>query len=144
MIIIGETNDRLKALEKKLAETSDGLSRKTVEFLLGPEALAPYSAKIDTLQAGIEALAKVADSGALGEELDTMGTGLDLLAEIINNLKIDGQELLLKGNTATQRYIEDYEREKVRGTKRGRAAGALRWPSRRGTPWPRPCCRRRW
>ena len=27
--------------------------------------------------------------------------------------QVDGQELLLKGNTATQKYIEDYEKNKV-------------------------------
>ncbi len=32
----------------------------------------------------------------------------------LNGLKIDGQELLLKGNSATQKYIEEYEQNKVR------------------------------
>ncbi len=31
----------------------------------------------------------------------------------LNGLKIDGQELLLKGNSATQKYIEEYEQNKV-------------------------------
>lgn len=32
----------------------------------------------------------------------------------LNGLKVDGQELLIKGNSATQKYIEDYEQVKVR------------------------------
>jgi len=80
---------RLETLEKKLTETADGLSQKTVEYLLGPEALAPYGVKIEEMQKRIEALSKVADSAPLQEELDNLGAGLDLLAEIINNLKID-------------------------------------------------------
>jgi RNA recognition motif-containing protein len=31
----------------------------------------------------------------------------------LNGLKVDGQELLIKGNSATQKYIEDYEQAKV-------------------------------
>ena len=33
---------------------------------------------------------------------------------LLNGLKIDGQELMVKGNTATQRYLEAYELSKVR------------------------------
>lgn len=32
---------------------------------------------------------------------------------LLNGLKIDGQELLLKANTATQKYIEYYEEQKA-------------------------------
>ncbi len=32
---------------------------------------------------------------------------------LLNGLKIDGQELMVKGNTATQRYLEAYELSKV-------------------------------
>jgi hypothetical protein len=50
---------------------------------------------------------------------------------LLNGLKMDGQELLLKGNTATQKYIAEYEENKVRCMHvcmhawrlRGRAAG---------------------
>ena len=36
---------------------------------------------------------------------------------LLHNLSLDGQELLLKCNTATQRYIEDYQANKQSGDK---------------------------
>lgn len=44
---------------------------------------------------------------------------------LLNGLKVDNQELLLKGNTATQKYIEEYERNKVRQgrAEQGRGGG---------------------
>ncbi|HYG78318.1 MAG TPA: DNA repair ATPase [Planctomycetota bacterium] len=80
---------RLQALEEKLTKTSDGLSAKTVEYLLGPEALAPYGGKLDEIAKSIEVLAKVADAPPIQETLDHLGAGLDLLGEMINTLKID-------------------------------------------------------
>jgi hypothetical protein len=80
---------KLQALEEKLTTTSDGLSSKTVEYLLGPEALAPYGVKLEELAKTIEALTKVADAPPIQETLDDLGAGLDLLGEMINSLKID-------------------------------------------------------
>lgn len=41
---------------------------------------------------------------------------------LLHNLSLDGQELLLKCNTATQRYIDDYQANKKREAERKKAA----------------------
>jgi len=40
---------------------------------------------------------------------------------LLHGLKIDGQELLVKGNTATQKYIEEYEAQKAKEKEKARA-----------------------
>lgn len=47
---------------------------------------------------------------------------------LLNGLKVDNQELLLKGNTATQKYIEEYERNKVRQGRAGQSRGCGQAP----------------
>ncbi|MCK6472681.1 MAG: DNA repair ATPase [Planctomycetes bacterium] len=81
--------ERLQGVEKRLVEAFDVLSERTVGFLRSPDALKPYAARLDETLARIEALKKVTDADALREELDGLGEGLDLLTEIVNNLKID-------------------------------------------------------
>jgi hypothetical protein len=80
---------RLQTLEERLTKHYDDISKRTVAYLLGPDALAPYGQKLDEMLARIEALQKATDAAVMQEELDALGAGLDLLAEIINNLKID-------------------------------------------------------
>ena len=44
---------------------------------------------------------------------------------LLHNLSLDGQELLLKCNTATQRYIDDYQANKTRDAERKKAEKKL-------------------
>jgi uncharacterized membrane-anchored protein YhcB (DUF1043 family) len=80
---------RLQAMEERVVARYDELSQRTVEFLLQPDALAPFAAALATLTASIEQLAKVAESPPLQEQLDKLGTEVDLISEIVSNLKID-------------------------------------------------------
>jgi hypothetical protein len=77
------------ALEAKLVERGDELARETTSFLLGEKALLPYHQRLAELAGRIPSLAKTAEAKALGEELEKVGGGLDLLTEIVGGLTIE-------------------------------------------------------
>ena len=76
-------------LEKDIAEHTERLSRSCVVFLLRPASLEPYERKVRDEQAGIEHLTKVADARALEEDISRSAAELEMLIEIVSNLKID-------------------------------------------------------
>ncbi len=79
----------VEALEAEVAQHAETLSARCVEFLLQPEALAPYVQRIEAHQAAIPELAKVTDAKALAEQLAAATAELEMLIEIVSNLKID-------------------------------------------------------
>lgn len=79
----------VEALEIEVGKATETLSQACVTFLLQEEALLPYAVKIDEQQKKIDAVMKVAEARELTEEMDATGAGLDLLIEIVSNLKID-------------------------------------------------------
>ena len=76
-------------LEAKVAESSDKLANKCVEFLLKPDALKPYEERIAKADSNVSSLTTVAETKTLGEEVDAAATELEMLIEIVSNLKID-------------------------------------------------------
>jgi len=80
---------RLDELEEKVVERFDRLSGAAVDFLLDDRALEPYRLQIDAVEEKIATVAKVADATPLGERLEGIGEGLDLLTEIVGALEID-------------------------------------------------------
>ncbi|MDG1897009.1 MAG: DNA repair ATPase [Fuerstiella sp.] len=76
-------------LEKEVAEHTERLSRSCVDFLLRPASLEPYEQKVRDEQAGIEHLTKVADAKALEQDIAGSAGELEMLIEIVSNLKID-------------------------------------------------------
>jgi hypothetical protein len=86
-------------LEKTAAEHIEKLSALCVEFLLKPEALQPYQKKIDDFRGVIEKVGKVAEAVKLEEELAKASLELEMLIEIVSNLKI-------ADSTETTRIIE--------------------------------------
>lgn len=82
-------NELVDSLEKDVADQTDRLSRSCVEFLLRPSSLEPYEQKVRDEQAGIEKLAKVSDAKALEEEIAGSAAELEMLIEIVSNLRID-------------------------------------------------------
>lgn len=80
---------RIQTLEEQIAEETEVYSRRTVEFLLKPEALVPYQNKAKDLGGQIEALAKVTDAKALAEEVDQAADELQMLIDTVSNLEID-------------------------------------------------------
>ena len=76
-------------LETEVSEQTERLSRKCVEFLLRPESLQPYDQKVRDEQSQIDALTKVTDAKQLEEDIAKSASELEMLIEIVSNLKID-------------------------------------------------------
>ncbi len=75
--------------EAAITEAIDELSKGCVTYLLKPEALDPYRNAIDGLKERIDALEKVVDANRLEEEITQTSTDLEMLIEIVSNLKIE-------------------------------------------------------
>lgn len=81
--------DFISQLETEVAEQTDRLSHRCVEYLLREGALQPYAAAVAHEQAGIEQLHKVADARQVEEKIAVSARDLEMLIEIVSNLKID-------------------------------------------------------
>ncbi|MCA9078901.1 MAG: DNA repair ATPase [Planctomycetaceae bacterium] len=79
----------IAGLEQQISASSDQLSHRCVEFLLQDDALQPYEQRIDEQQTQIGKLQKVAEARVLDEQISASGHELELLIEIVSNLKID-------------------------------------------------------
>jgi phage shock protein A len=86
-------------MDKSLAQGTDKLSGKCVDFLLKPEALDPYRKQITEQQARVPNLAKVTDAQEVEEALARSSTELEMLTAIVSGLKIQDA-------TETTRIIE--------------------------------------
>ncbi|MCA9522370.1 MAG: DNA repair ATPase, partial [Myxococcales bacterium] len=80
---------RIDEMEAQVAEQVALISERTVAFLLRDDALVPYLSEIESQTASIDTLTKVIEFKPMREALDTVGAGLDLLTEIVGNLKIE-------------------------------------------------------
>lgn len=79
----------LDQLEKSLAERSDELSNACVNFLLQENSLAPYQQRAQTISENIINLQKAIDAKTIDEEITNLSGQLELLVDIVNNLKIE-------------------------------------------------------
>lgn len=80
--------EELGALEKLAADGTDRLSRHCVAFLLKPEALNPYRARVAEQKALIERVTKVAEATELEQQVASCGADLELLIGVVSGLKI--------------------------------------------------------
>jgi ATPase involved in DNA repair/ATPase family associated with various cellular activities (AAA) len=80
---------RVDELEHSLIEEQDSLSGKTVRFLSQPQSLAPYRQDIEEALAQLDRVETVAACRPLQKQLDAIGTGLDLLTELLGSLKVE-------------------------------------------------------
>ena len=78
----------IEKLESDVTAETDKLSDLCVQFLLKPDALAPYKTRIDKLSKVVPELKKVADVKERTEEVSAISTELEMLTEIVSNLKI--------------------------------------------------------
>ncbi|MDP0490562.1 MAG: DNA repair ATPase [Verrucomicrobiota bacterium JB023] len=76
-------------LEEEVVKATGETSRKTVDFLLGEKALEPFSELIEEQAARIAGLKKVTEAEEVGEALDQGGRELEMLIEVVSNLKIE-------------------------------------------------------
>ncbi|MCA9075101.1 MAG: DNA repair ATPase [Planctomycetaceae bacterium] len=79
----------VEKLEQEVTQATEELSQRCVEFLLRDDALKPYEQHVRDEQAGIEHLTKVADAKAVDEKIAASAAELEMLIEIVSNLKID-------------------------------------------------------
>ena len=76
-------------LEKEIIEATEKTAGKTVDFLLRPEALDPYRRSVEDQEARVPKLTKVVDADAVADGLDKAGSELEMLIDIVGNLKIE-------------------------------------------------------
>ena len=76
-------------MESSVQEASDKLSTQMVAFLLRPDALEVYINRIEEAQQEIQTVFKVAEADSCKEKLGGIGKELELLIEIVGNLKIE-------------------------------------------------------
>ncbi|GHB99546.1 DNA repair ATPase [Cerasicoccus arenae] len=76
-------------LENKVRALSDQVAQQAVEFLLLDEALDPYRNAVEEQATAIEQIEKVTQANEISEKLDAAGAELELLIEIVGNLKIE-------------------------------------------------------
>ena len=79
----------LDSLEKSLAERSEELSNACVNFLLQDDALLPYQNRAQQISENIINLQKAIDAKTIEEEINNLSGQLELLVDIVNNLKIE-------------------------------------------------------
>jgi len=90
----------IESAEKEVAAHVEKLSGLAVQFLLGEDALSPYRARVEELEGRIQALVKVTEARSLAEELSALAKDLEMLIEVVSNLKIEDA-------TQTTRIIEN-------------------------------------
>lgn len=81
--------DFIDQLERQIVEQTERISNHCVQFLLDEKALIPYHQRVEEKQKAIEGIAKVADGRKLEAEVDQITTDLEMLIEIVSNLKIE-------------------------------------------------------
>ncbi len=81
--------ERVAELEKEVEEHSHRVAEDCVLFLLKPESLKPYQAAVAEHRSHIDDLTKVSEAKRLEEKLVTSSGELEMLIEIVSNLKID-------------------------------------------------------
>ncbi|CAM2800287.1 AAA family ATPase [Chryseobacterium flavum] len=79
----------LDTLEKSLADRYTELSNACVDFLLQEGALLPYEEKAQQISEDIIGLQKAIDARTIEEKINTLSGQLELLVDIVNNLKIE-------------------------------------------------------
>jgi hypothetical protein len=79
----------VEELENKVAENSDRLSRRCVDFLLKEDSLGPYAERVEQQREQIEQLKTGVEANALDEQIASGADELEMLIEIVSNLKID-------------------------------------------------------
>ena len=79
----------IENLETELSAVNDQLSKATLSYLLRKEALAPYELKTEKLKQELGEAKKVTALNRLAKDILKISAELDLLIEIVGNLKID-------------------------------------------------------
>ncbi|MBQ4818748.1 DNA repair ATPase [Aquimarina sp. MMG016] len=79
----------IEKLEKEIAEQTEKISQRCVQFLLDDKALLPYHARVEEKQVDLEKIKKVIDAKKLEEEVNQIAIDLEMLIDIVSNLQIE-------------------------------------------------------
>ncbi|MGV8992700.1 MAG: DNA repair ATPase [Flavobacterium sp.] len=79
----------IENLEKEIIEQTERISQYCVSFLLDEKALEPYHVRVKEKQEEISAITKVIDGKKLEDEVNQITSDLEMLIDIVSNLKID-------------------------------------------------------
>ena len=79
----------VESLSEEVAKEVDKVANRCVEFLLREDSLTPYQQRVEAQRDQVSGLEKVSEAKALGEEIDASAAELEMLIEIVSNLKID-------------------------------------------------------
>lgn len=79
----------LDGIEDEVATNQDRISERCVKFLLNDKALKPYQDRVEAKKNELEETKKVIEITKLEEEVNAIGNELELLIEIVSNLKIE-------------------------------------------------------
>ncbi len=90
----------VESLETEVVAATELVSQHCVEFLLKPEALDPYREQVSVQEKQVPEVAKVTEADAVENELDKAGAELEMLIDIVTNLKIEDA-------TQTTQIIDD-------------------------------------
>ncbi len=77
------------ALEEEIKQQAEKLSQECVKFLLQEDALAPYTDRVTDQNSRIDPLETVTQAQSLDEEIAEGASQLEMLIDIVSNLKID-------------------------------------------------------
>jgi len=81
--------EMIEGIEARVAEQTETLSQRCVEFLLRPESLDPYRQRAEKQKQEVPELAKVVDAKELEKRVAATATELEMLTDIVSNLKIE-------------------------------------------------------
>ncbi len=79
----------IEELENKASSSYESISEQCVAYLLRDEALVPYQERIAEKEKEVENVTTNKEGEVLEEEVQQIGTDLEMLIEIVSNLKID-------------------------------------------------------
>lgn len=79
----------IKSVEEEIAEYTEKISQRCVQFLLDEKALAPYHEKVEAKEQALDKIEKVVDAKKLEEEVNQIAQDLEMLIEIVSNLDIE-------------------------------------------------------
>jgi ATPase involved in DNA repair/Holliday junction DNA helicase RuvB P-loop domain len=110
--------DRVTAMETHLAESSDRVGVRCVQFLLDPNSLTSYSQHTDALSNEVPRVDGTAGAKKLESQFAEIGDSLELLIETVSQLKID--------DLAQRTQIIDRVGDCLAGLNRARSALKMR------------------
>jgi hypothetical protein len=79
---------RLEAMEKQVVDETDRVSADAVGFLQRDEALRPLATRLDELLTRLEPIQTTLELAPLGEDVEQVGKGLEVLSETVGGLQV--------------------------------------------------------